>query len=133
MINSTQINLNHYQMTACYYPNGVLSKPLERFRFLNTIKLNYGVNNVKLDDLITTILMVHCKMNIMGYNTITQKYWGKKYNGTICELHIELQINNQGDHIWINPLIGSDLHIKKMVAQLKQAIELYIQKQRCFQ
>jgi hypothetical protein len=94
MINSTQINLNHYQMTACYYPNGVLSKPLERFRFLNTIKLNYGVNNVKLDDLITTILMVHCKMNIMGYNTITQKYWGKKYNGTICELHIELQINN---------------------------------------
>jgi hypothetical protein len=119
------------KMTACFYPPCLLSKSLERFRFLDTIIVKYELNNKKLDDILTTILMNYCKMNIMGYNTDTQKYWCKQNKDTHCDLYIELQIHHYkgNDFIRLNPLIGCDLHIKKIVNQLKHAIELYNKKQ----
>ena len=113
-------------MTACFYPNFGMSKPLEKFRFINTINLKY--NNLFLDDIIRKILINYCKMDIIGYNMVSNKYWGKKNNSLNCNFYFELKICNKKNNVTeikINPSIGSDLHIKQFIYNLDQAIKLF--------
>ena len=119
-------------MSVCYYPVQYKSKfsiyKLERFRIINEIILTFCLENSILDRIMKKILTEFCGSTVVGYNKYFDKYWCKKMNNGICNLHIELIINFKGydyTQIKIVPLVGTNEDIKKFIFDFHEAIQLY--------
>lgn len=119
-------------MSVCFYPihndKPFSQRNVERFRYINTIKLPIFINKLNIESKIKYILSDFCDASIIGYDRCTDKYWCKIYEGKFCQLHIEVEIFNKGFEIseaLIIPLYGTTKSIQNFVSNFKESIELY--------
>lgn len=119
-------------MSACFYPinfeDKSYLKKINKFRFMNYISLLYNIDSEKIIEIIRHILSKYCDISVIGYDKKYQKIWCKKYNKSICDLHIEIEIiykDYELSQIKIIPLIGNDLNIKRFVSIISQFLKIY--------
>lgn len=119
-------------MSVCFYPTSRLDtsspRKIERYRFINEIKLIYKIDKSVIDDTIKYILMHNCCSSVVGYNTITNKYWCKIYGKSNCDLHLEIYIKGlcfDSCELQITPLIGETKFISEFIKNIDQGLQMF--------
>lgn len=119
------------KMTACFYPtkeDNISPKKDFKFRFIEQINLIYYIDKKKLDDVIRYILKDYCGISMVGYYKRNDIYWCKKYDNSLCDLHVEIQIikKSQGHSIVkISTFVGNDIDINSFVSNLHKKLQIY--------
>lgn len=117
-------------MAVCFYPRNKqfsLRGP-ERFRVIDDINLTYYMNKSELDKIMQHILSEFCNTSVIGYNKYQDKFWCKRYDKSICTLHIEIFVNLKGfeySEIKLTPLIGTTDDINMFVYDFNDSIQMY--------
>lgn len=116
-------------MSVCFYPSTMEQKysKFEKFRFIDNILIRNFVSKSKLEGILNKIL-IECEFSVIGYERSQDKYWCKKINNKICELHFEIQIfynDYNSSIVKIMPLMGTTRNIKSFVDDLSEHIYLY--------
>jgi hypothetical protein len=72
-------------------------------------------------------MVKYCKVDVCGYNTLDDKYWGKKFEKGACELYFQITVKNLGynnSNIVISPTFGSPKIIIDLCATVKKVIRI---------
>ena len=117
-------------MSICFYPRNKQFSPRgpERFRIVNNIILTYYLSKFELDRITQHILSEFCNISVIGYNKYQDKFWCKRYNKTMCTLHMELVVIIKDDNcseIRLTPLIGTLDDINMFISDFNDAIKMY--------
>ncbi len=119
-------------MIACYYQTPrediLTPKKIEKYRFLNSLTIVYKTDKSLIDDMMCYLLVKKCKIPVVGYDTNEHKFWCKKYDNSICNLHMEIKVTGLAfdlTKVEILPLTGSDTIIRNFVETLDDAMQLY--------
>lgn len=69
-----------------------------------------------------------CDVDVCGFNTFTNKYWGKKNNKCVCYFHFELSIKEVIDEqsiITITLVTGKNHEVTRLLKQITEGINHY--------
>ena len=73
------------------------------------------------------IMVKYCKVNVCGYNTLDDKYWGKKFEKGACELYFQITVKNLGynnSSLIIMPTFGTLKVITELCDTIKNVIRM---------
>ena len=119
-------------MSVCFYPTPRLDtsspRKIERYRFLDEINLIYKIDKSVIDDVLKHILMNNCSVSVVGYNTITNKYWCKIYGKSNCNLHLEIYVKGlyfDASEIIITPLTGETKFIRNFIENMDKGLQMF--------
>jgi hypothetical protein len=85
------------------------------------------IESSKICDIMNIIMVKYCKVDVCGYNTSDDKYWGKKINNGSCELHFQITVNNLGynnSNVVITPTFGSHKIITELCNTVKDVVRV---------
>jgi hypothetical protein len=75
-------------------------------------------------DIINIIFNEFCQLDVYGYNKLNDEFWGKR--GAKLYFRLELkELDKKNTTIIINPVIGDEDEVKKLLNGIKDSIELY--------
>ena len=72
----------------------VFEKVTNIHKYMNNIYKTYYLGKSQIDKIINFILNEFCNMMVIGYDK--DKYWCKKYNNSLCCLHLEIIVISIG-------------------------------------
>jgi hypothetical protein len=99
-------------------------KKIEKNEKLNYILIKHDlISYSAFDKIIKRLLCDFCEIDICGYNTSENIYWGKQIKNNICILMFTLEMTN--NYIKISPLIGNDNSIKELYINICDGLEIY--------
>lgn len=104
------------------------SKKSLTYGIIPNISICCDIDKSKLLNIIQFTFTQKGYFSVFGYNTNNEEFWGKKYIKNEFILHFTLTIKStdyENSNIIINPIIGSDEEIKKLVFDIKEMINLY--------
>ena len=82
-----------------------------------------SVSKCKINEIINIIFMEFCNIDVYGYNSSYDEFWGKKDQHLYFRL--ELRETNGFTSIIINPIIGYEDDIKQVYNGIKNCIAIY--------
>ncbi len=85
------------------------------------------IDSSKICDIMNIIMVKYCKADVCGYNTLDDKYWGKKFEKGCCELHFQITVKNLGynnSNVVITPTFGSHKIISQLCTTIKKVIRV---------
>ena len=94
---------------------------------LFTQSINFNINETEFADNSHTIFR-SCGGDVSGFNTFTNKYWGKKSNKCMCYFHFQLSVNEITDEksiITITLISGKKEEVTKLLGQLTDVLNSY--------
>ena len=112
-------------MSLCYNPskNDDTRETFSAYPTLFTQNINCNITENKFAENATMIFR-SCGVDVCGFNTFTNKYWGKKNNKCMCYFHFELSIKEVIDEqsiITITLVTGKNEELTKISRQLNEA------------
>lgn len=114
-------------MTSCYAPSRYISKTINKPNVYSSVALYCNLNIKILNNKINNILKL-CNLNVFGYDTYKDKYWGKKIKNT-CYLSFTITIIQQLENeviIIIDTLIDTKSEMKKIIDIINTNLGNYI-------
>jgi hypothetical protein len=96
---------------------------------MNNIIISHNQNKLILERIIQNILINECKVSVIGYDNLHEKYWFKIENEKkTCILFAEIFVvykNKNNCEIIINPIIFNEKIIKNFVKIFQKCLEYY--------
>jgi hypothetical protein len=119
-------------MTVCFLPfeqtNMKHKMEKVKFRYIQPITIICNVNIEYLYEIIEKNLEYNDGLNVYGFNKKTQEFWGKKIIKSVNKLHFNLSIHKKDysqSYITITPIVGTNLEIEKLLANITSFIRLF--------
>jgi hypothetical protein len=76
-----------------------------------------------IHDIINIIFNEFCKLDVYGYNKVSDEFWGKK--GTNLYFRLELkELDKKNTTIVINPVIGDEDEVRRLYNGIRDSIQL---------
>jgi hypothetical protein len=94
-------------------------------RHLKQYIIECDIDSSKICDIMSIMMVNYCKVDVCGYNTLDDKYWGKKINGGVCELYFQITVKNLGynnTNVIITPTFG----LQKIVDNLFKTVNAVV-------
>ena len=89
--------------------------------------IHCDIDSRKICDVMNIIMVKYCKVNVCGYNTLDDKYWGKKFEKGACELYFQITVKNLGynnSSLIIMPTFGTLKVITELCNTIKNVIRM---------
>jgi uncharacterized membrane-anchored protein YitT (DUF2179 family) len=99
------------------------------YRKLMNKQIVINLNKNMTYDILCYLLTNNFNLNIVGYNKITNEFYGKKTKKGSCLLQLNLKIieaTNNTTNILITPIIGSCNDIDKFIENFNKRIYTYV-------
>lgn len=96
-------------------------------RHMGQYVIECDLDSSKICDIMNIIMVKYCKADVCGYNTLDDKYWGKKIEKGCCELHFQITVKNLGynnSNVVITPTFGSHKIISELCTTIKKVIRI---------
>ena len=96
-------------------------------RHMGQYVIQCDIDSTKIRDIMNIIMVKYCKVNVCGYNTLDDKYWGKKFEKGACELYFQITVKNLGynnSNVVITPSFGSPKIIIDLCKTVKKVIRI---------
>ena len=96
-------------------------------RHMGQYVIHCDIDSTKICDIMNIIMVKYCKVNVCGYNTLDDKYWGKKFEKGVCELYFQITVKNLGynnSNVVITPTFGSPKIIIDLCKTVKKVIRI---------
>ena len=90
--------------------------------------IHCNIDKIRISDIMNTILINYCKVDVCGYNSETDEYWGKKFKNRFCDLHFSISILNAGSNgttVVIKVATGSNKTVDLLLGNIMDVIKLY--------
>jgi len=117
-------------MSLCYGSKNDECESFSVYPSLFTQSINLNINENEFTDNSQTIFR-SCGVDVCGFNTVTNKYWGKKSNKCVCYFYFQLSINeineitDEKSMITITLIAGKKEEVTKLLLQLTEGINGY--------
>ena len=89
--------------------------------------IHCDIDSSKICDIMSLIMVMYCKVDVCGYNTLDDKYWGKKIDKEVCELYFQITVKNLGynnSSLIIMPTFGTLKVITELCDTIKNVIRM---------
>lgn len=100
------------------YSNKRKRNVLHKYNILTSASKN------KLTEIINIIFDEFCKLDVYGYNTSNDEFWGKKGNKLYFRLELK-EYDTKNTTIVINPIIGDEDEVKNIYNGIRESIYIY--------
>jgi hypothetical protein len=98
------------------------------YKFDNVKTITFHLNSDKLTKIIKPILSDFCNADVIGFDSIQNKYWCKIFDNKCCLLNIELEIiTKDKDYSFVRfvLLLGTEILMDSFISNFKESIQLY--------
>ena len=96
-------------------------------RHMGQYVIHCDIDSTKICDIMNIIMVKYCNVNVCGYNTLDDKYWGKKIDKEVCELYFQITVKNLGynnSSLIIMPTFGTLKVITELCNTVKNVIRM---------
>ena len=91
---------------------------------LNKYNILASTSKTNINEIINIIFDEFCKLDVYGYNTTNDEFWGKKGNKLYFRLELK-EYDTKNTTIVINPIIGDEDEVKRIYNGRRESICIY--------